>query len=449
MSLKFKHHILFVDDEESILKTLRRVFKNEGYEIHTASSPQQGLTLIEEAEKPFSLIISDQKMPGMSGVEFLKASRNKIPHAMKILLTGYSDIDAIASAVNEGGIHRYITKPWDDEDIKLQVHQILEQYELRIENNKLTRLIKRQNQELKEINKNLEEKIQEKVKETLRKNKELERLNHDLETNLFNTVKSFGSLVERHNPLLNGHGRRVAELSKKIAMAFGLSSEEINQIEIAAVLHDIGKLGFSERLFNYEENKWTVEEKLKYRRHPQYGQETVHFINRLDYVGMIIRSHHEQYDGNGYPDNLAEEEIPFGARIISVVDAYDKIVNLRIDVENAIKNTRNANKFMQNKDLVQKAAVAHLKKYSFINYDPDVVKILLNIIKNGDATHRKERIVVIKDLVEGDTLSRPLYSSGGRFLLPENTVMTKNFIRKLRLLQETDSVTDDVYVLRS
>ncbi len=112
MPLKYKHKLLLVDDEESIIKALYRIFRREGYEIDTASSGQEGLKALKEASKPFSLIISDQRMPGMTGAQFLEKAKKILPDVMRILLTGYSDMDAIVDAINKGEIHRYLTNPW-------------------------------------------------------------------------------------------------------------------------------------------------------------------------------------------------------------------------------------------------------------------------------------------------------------------------------------------------
>jgi response regulator RpfG family c-di-GMP phosphodiesterase len=224
-----------VDDEESITKSLCRLFRKEGYEIYTASSGQQGLDTLKEAGKPFSLIISDQRMAEMTGAEFLEKAKKVFPRAVRILLTGYSDMDAIVDAVNKGEVHRYLTKPWNDDDLLLQVRQSLEQYELVVENRRLLALTKDQNKELRELNNSLEEKVAERTREVTQKNEELSSLNRQLESNLYNTVRAFASLAEMLTPALEGHGRRVGALSRKIAQELRLPEEEVSQIEIAGL----------------------------------------------------------------------------------------------------------------------------------------------------------------------------------------------------------------------
>jgi len=328
MSLKYKHTIAVVDDEASITKSLQRLFRKEGYQILTASSGQEGLEMFEKMEKRVSLIISDQRMPGMSGAQFLEKANDIFPDAIRFLLTGYSDMDAIVDAVNKGKIHRYLTKPWNDDDLILQVRQSLEQYELVLENRRLLALTRKQNKELNDFNQHLEEKVQERSQEIINKNKQLSRLNKELESNLYNTVRAFVSLTEMHAPTLAGHGRRVARLSQEISRFLDVDEKEIIHTEIAALLHDTGKLGFPKKLMDYGKISWTSADKVLFRSHPEEGQRIVQFINKLDHVGLLIRCHHERYDGQGYPDQLGGDEIPLCSRIIAVADAYDKIVNL-------------------------------------------------------------------------------------------------------------------------
>ena len=133
MTLKRKHTIVIVDDDKGVTNALRRLFRKDGYQILTATSGQEGLELLKKLEKPVSLIISDQRMPGMNGAQFLERAKKISPDAVRFLLTGYSDMNAIVEAINKGEIHRYLTKPWNDDHLMLQVRQSLEAYELRKE----------------------------------------------------------------------------------------------------------------------------------------------------------------------------------------------------------------------------------------------------------------------------------------------------------------------------
>ena len=167
-----KHTLLFVDDEQIILTALHRLFRREGYQILLANSGKEGLELLGENE--VSLIISDQRMPEMIGAEFLARSQEISPHSIRIMLTGYSNIEAATQAINEGGIYRYITKPWDDDDIKMIVHEALARLDLEAENRQLTEELKVKNAELEDFNAKLEKKVRERTRELRLKVKELE-----------------------------------------------------------------------------------------------------------------------------------------------------------------------------------------------------------------------------------------------------------------------------------
>jgi response regulator RpfG family c-di-GMP phosphodiesterase len=157
-----KHTILCVDDEINILNSLKRLFRKEGYCLLTASSGFEALKMVEE-NNGIHLVISDQRMPGMNGTEFLAKVREKYPDIFRIVLTGYTDIDAITESINEGHIYKFILKPWNDQNLVLDIRQCLDQYELREANTSLHKKILQQNEELKRINENLEIMVKERT----------------------------------------------------------------------------------------------------------------------------------------------------------------------------------------------------------------------------------------------------------------------------------------------
>lgn len=136
--------ILIVDDEESILSALSRLFRREDFEIVTANSAEKGLSILENEE--ISLIISDNRMPAISGVEFLARSKGIAPDAVRIMLTGYADLEASIDAINKGEVYRFITKPWNDGELKVIVRQSLEVRNLKKHNKSLTNMVQKQSQ---------------------------------------------------------------------------------------------------------------------------------------------------------------------------------------------------------------------------------------------------------------------------------------------------------------
>lgn len=169
----FKHAVLCVDDESNILNALKRLLRKEDYQFLTAGSGPAALQMIEE-NPGIHLVISDQRMPGMSGTEFLANVSEKHPEILRIVLTGYTEIDAITEAINKGHIYKFILKPWNDQNLTLDIRHCLEQYELKEANLKLHEKVLQQNEELKRINENLEAIVKERTAELKLQNQALE-----------------------------------------------------------------------------------------------------------------------------------------------------------------------------------------------------------------------------------------------------------------------------------
>jgi len=146
-----KPTILFVDDEENILSSLVRLFRKEDYDLLTATGGEEGLKIVESRE--ISLVISDHMMPGMTGVDFLTRVKDISPDTIRIMLTGYADLEAAISAINKGEVYRFISKPWNDEELKLTVRQSLDYRDLVLKNRSLTRTVKKQYEVLKGLEK--------------------------------------------------------------------------------------------------------------------------------------------------------------------------------------------------------------------------------------------------------------------------------------------------------
>lgn len=454
MDEKTEHTVLFVDDEEAILKSLSRLFRRKGYMILTALGGEEALSLIKKSEHAISLIVSDQRMPGMNGAAFLEKARVLCPDAIRFLLTGYSEMDAIVDAVNKGEIHRYLTKPWNDDDLVLQVKGGLEQYDLIQQNKNLLALTRKQNKQLFDFGKIMEKKIDERSREVSDKNKELEYLNKELELNLYNIVRAFAALTEMHTPHLKGHGKRVSALAVEIARKMKIAEDEINCIEIAAILHDIGTIGFPiELLEKVRDNRCSKDETEHYRQHPAEGQNILAFINRLDDVGLLIRHHHERYDGKGYPDKLFEKEIPIGARIIAIANTYDRIAviekNRKNDnhVEKLLSEMAMAKEYFSGEELIQQAAIFYIKKSVFMEFDPDIVKVFLEVLGEKGINLARERQISFFELKPGMVLTRPIYSNKGRFILPHKTEITELVISKLQVIFDNNEIPDVFFIL--
>ncbi len=159
--------ILFVDDERNVLRSLERVFLDDDYEVVTAGSAEEGLQIMEESGDSFQVVVSDYRMPVVNGVDFLKQVYEKWPDTVRIVLSGYADAGAIVAAINEGHIYKFIPKPWNDEELRVTIHNSLERYSLLKENRELLA-------ELAETNHDLEAKVQQRMEELELRNRALE-----------------------------------------------------------------------------------------------------------------------------------------------------------------------------------------------------------------------------------------------------------------------------------
>jgi response regulator RpfG family c-di-GMP phosphodiesterase len=167
-----QYTLLCVDDEKNILNALKRLLRKEKFRLLTGNSGQEGLDIL--AENEVHVVLSDQRMPGMNGTEFLKEVKALYPDILRIILTGYTDVDSISEAINEGHIYKFFLKPWNDQNLKLEIRQAMEQYGLMQDNKRLHDQVFQRNQELKQINENLETIIEERTRNLAYQNQALQ-----------------------------------------------------------------------------------------------------------------------------------------------------------------------------------------------------------------------------------------------------------------------------------
>ena len=430
--MKRKARLLLVDDEGSILSSLQRVFRKDDYDILIASSGHEALKVLEEEQGNVSLLISDHTMPGMTGVELTNAVKERWPDIVRIMLTGNADIGTARSAINTSEVYRFLSKPCDSEELRATVGQALEQKRLREENRELTKLTHEQNKLLTDLNKNLEQKVHERTLEIEAKNTELEELYRTLKSNFTAFVRVFISLLELHSPRLGGHCKRVAAMSKMLAQAKKLSSKETESIEVAALLHDIGLIGVPELVASKFPQELGPQEKALLVQHPAVGQECLAGVESLKEVGLLIRSHHEQYDGKGYPDGISGTATPIGARIIAVADAYDRIMSDR----------------QRTARLTPEVAVHRLRAGSGRMFDPAIVELFAELINEMRTGRADETALPVESVVVGMVLTRDLYTGSGQLLLAKDETVSPAHFERIRSFHQIDPVVNPVFVLR-
>ena len=167
-----KHTILCVDDEKQILSALKRLLRKENFDLLTATNGEEGLKIM--ASRDIHLVISDHRMPEMSGISFLAKVRENYPDTIRILLTGYTEIDSIKASINEGHVYKFLLKPWNDDDLKQEIRKALERYDLIQSNHSLHLMVAAKNKELEQVNKDLENIIKRRTRELELQNQALE-----------------------------------------------------------------------------------------------------------------------------------------------------------------------------------------------------------------------------------------------------------------------------------
>ena len=420
--------LLLVDDEPGILSSLRRLLRPIGYTIHTAESGKAGLEILER--EPVDLVISDMRMPEMDGARFLEQVRQRWPATTRILLTGYADVTSTIDAINRGEIFRYIAKPWDDNDLTLIVRDALERQRLQNENARLLTLTQAQNDELKDLNSNLEDKVRQRTAEIEQINSFLNLANDRLKQNFLVSIKVFSGLMELRGGAMAGHSRRVADLARKLAGKLGATAKDQKDIFFAALLHDVGKIGFPDSLLSRPVSRMNGENLARYRKHAVAGESALMPLDELKDVSKIVRSHHERFDGQGFPDGLLEQNIPFGARILSVVNDYDGL---------------------QTGALAEKRMSADEAKSLLVQsrgkrYDPQVVDAFIELLDSLAQEVLNEKVVSHADLKVGMVLARDLVSREGVLLLSADFILDVSLIRQIQDYARRENHAITIYI---
>lgn len=421
--------ILFVDDEPSILSSLRRLFRPHGWTIVTAESGAAGLAVLEQ--QPVDLVVSDMRMPSMDGAQFLEQVRLRWPDVERVLLTGYADIASTVAAINRGEIYRYIAKPWDDQEIVTTVREALERRQLKRENARLLALTQDQNEQLRVLNAGLEAKVAERTAELRQTLGLLEQAHEDLKRSFMDSVKSFVSLIElRGGARLRGHSRRVADTARAIARQLRLDEGEVQDVMLAGMLHDIGKMGLPDELLSRPFNTLGSEARGLSMKHPVIGQNVLLGVARLKVAAQLVRHHHECFDGSGYPDRLTGMAIPLGSRILAVANDYDAL-QLGTLTQRALRPDE---------------AMAFLTENLGRRYDPEVVAAFGQWLAASGAAKVTELPLNCRRLVPGMVLSRDLAHRDGYLLLSKDQVLSEVIIKQLQRLDDQEGQPLVLYI---
>ncbi len=296
--------VMIVDDELSTRKLMAVMLEEAGVSCKTAACAEEGLGILET--ESVDAVLSDLQMPGISGMAFLAEVRRQYRHLAFIMITGVDDIRVGIEAMKKGA-DDYLVKPLQIEIVMASLERALEKKSLE--------------QEVENYREHLEELVKERTQQ-------LETALFQVQHSYEDTLQALGAAIDLRDSETAGHSYRVSLYSAKIAKELGASEHELKTIVMGAWLHDIGKLGIPDAVLlkpgALTEQEWTI-----MRSHPQVGFDLIKHIRFLADAAEIILTHHERYDGSGYPRGLETADIPIGARIFAVADTLDAMTSDR------------------------------------------------------------------------------------------------------------------------
>ncbi len=373
-----QHTVLFVDDEPNILKALQRLLRHEPMRVLTATRPQEAIDLLHKTEA--QVVVTDQRMPDMSGVQFLSTIREQHSNVVRMMLTGYTEMNIAVDAINQGEIYRLITKPWNDDELKATLRQAFDHYDLKAEIKRLNQVTREQNFKLQDMNKNLEGKVRDRTKQLAGKNQELR-------TAYIQTIRALAEAIDAKDAYTRGHSERVAVYASRLAREMNMQKDLIERVYFSGLLHDVGKIGIPDAIIT-KPARLTPEEYMEIQKHPEIGAKILEPVEFLRHIVPCVRHHHEWYDGSssGYPLRIAGDKIPLPSRVILVADTVEAMTSDR----------------PYRKALPLETVVRELHKYSGSQFDPVCVEAFMRLLEaEGDAFISKNQLFDIYAFIEG------------------------------------------------
>jgi response regulator RpfG family c-di-GMP phosphodiesterase len=401
---KTAHTLLVVDDEPRILAALKEVLERQQFHVVTSSDPHHAIELLHR--QAFGVIISDHLMPSMSGMDFLVECQRIQPHATRVLVTAVLSLPTLVEAINRGEIYRFLAKPWLREELIVTVRNASHRYELLVQNKRLLDQSSDLNQKLTQANATLAEQVAvlEHQRRSLDEANQLLARRYDLSLELCSRI------LATYDPYLAGRTQTVAALATQMAQSPHLTPDEREVLKTSAWLCDLGLIGVSRevfRVFQREPERLSERELEGIHNHPVYSQTLAAHIDGRPLVGETIRAHHERFDGQGYPDGLARESIPWTARCLAVAVWYTECGK------------------------TSPQALEEIDSESGKALDPEAVR-LFRTTTRLQSLPKSVREVMLEDLQPGMILAGGIYSPHGLLLVGEGQALNPGTIAKIR-----------------
>jgi len=411
--------LLIVEDDASVLAALKGSLEREQFHVVACDNPLKALEILVDRE--FAVIISDQRMQEMAGLDFLVESRRMHPDSSRILLTAVVSLPTVIDAINRGEIYRFVAKPWLREELIATVRDAVHRHHLTRSNTALQAETARLNGQLTAANQSLETK----VRDLESQRQQLDAANQGLTARYENSLELCRRILTAYDPTLGSQAKALVAYAGKMAESEHLKDSEKHVLQSAAWLCDLGLIGVPRELYRTfrtgRTDHLSDRERAMMRHHPVYSQTLAALVDPGTEVGETIRAHHECFDGSGYPDGLSGAAIPWPARCLAVAVGF---------VESGLPKA---------------AATEAILAAAGRAYCPEAVRLFLKV------THlvslpRQVNEILLGELEPGMMLATGIYSPHGLLLVGEGQTLGPGIIAKIRNHNEVTPINQRLLV---
>lgn len=424
--------VLLVDDEESILNSLRRLLRGQPYQVLLASGGAQALEIM--AQQRIDLVMTDARMPNMDGATLLAHIHDLYPNTTRILLTGYADLPTIIKAINDGQIHRYISKPWNDDEMLLTLRQVLQHQHSERERQRLVQLTRQQNEQLKTLNSTLEKHVAARTAELQQTADMLDLAYEELKHSYVTGTEVFSLLANLRLPPAKQTNRQIIELVRVYCKLHGLDEGTSRDLTMAAALYNIGKLSWTDSMMTTPSDMLHHLNRDRYREYPKQSESLLMTLDPMKDAARLILHHQERWDGNGFPDRLKGEAIPLGARLLKLAVDF-------IELQRGLILERQMN---------SDEALVYIRNYAGRLYDPDLVEDFIQVcaayLSDVTLADPSVKVLTTRDLAPGMLLARNLNADNGMLLLNAGKVLNAPLVDKLIAFETMEGAKYSVFV---
>ncbi|WP_223556835.1 HD domain-containing phosphohydrolase [Pseudomonas sp. BF-R-01] len=428
----YKPKVLLVDDEESILNSLRRLLRGQPYDVLLATSGAQALEIM--AQQPIDLVMSDARMPNMDGATLLALIHQHYPDTVRIMLTGYADPSAIIKAINDGQIHRYISKPWHDEEMLLVLRQSLAYQHSERERLRLVQETWDQNQELKLLNITLDKRVASRTAELQQTADMLDLAYEELKHSYVTGTEMFSLLANLRMPPAKQTNRQIIELVRVYCKLHGLDEGTSRDLTMAAALYNIGKLSWTDSMMTAPADLLHHNDRERYRNYPKQSESLLMTLDPMKDAARLILHHQERWDGSGFPDRLRGEAIPVGSRLLKLAVDF-------IELQRGLILERQMN---------SDEALVYIRSYAGKLYDPemveDFIKVCAAYLSDVSLADPMVKVMTTRELAAGMVLARNLNADNGMLLLNAGKVLNGPLVEKLIAFEAMEGAKYSIFV---